>query len=764
MSEIITRYVDVTFDGTYKKMVEGVFQYDHGLKLRVRGVPTNVAWQMQFGNRAGNETVTSIATVSGDAVIGDIPDALLEQQREVVCYMYYEDPNYGITVYEIYFPLMPRLKPAAGSYTPEQIEAYDALVAELQELISEVRNGEYMSALIEFANGYLHETETQITNLTVHDGYRYAADGSLVANTPSIGTSQAVEIPVTAYQEIRWKCYYANRNASYNVKYLMDDNTIVEDTNYTTSGNEYTFTVPTNCVKLLVSCWVIPDVGNTFYLITVGGSPVKDDVDELRDDVDQLREEFDAVSDGLITTTWTETNDYTSYSGYRYASDGTLVANTPTVGTSVAVEMDVDGGEKIKWVCYYANRNTTYSVRYKMSDNSVVEDTNYTTDGDEYIFTVPNNCVKLLITCWVINGNNHFYLATATNIQSAKGYVDSRLNDMADGLPAYYHENNYWGGVIDKVREKSKILHGISFIFATDMHYPGNQLKSKLMMKDILNKTTVPFVICGGDIPAAYGTATELKASGEQHVEYENFIGKDKFFTVRGNHDFTIKTNSSMTTGAPNTGATLPIEYPYDYLMRTQERFVAKQSPDHMCWYIDVPAQKVRIVGVNSCDGQTSDTTASWGLYTRVTDAQLSWIINEACSEDGYNYIFVSHIPSDTALDVNAAVLAPYQNLLLAMKNKTTYSSGSVTADFTNSTSTIVCHITGHEHVDQTHVDNNLLAIGVTCDTIDTLDGFNARAGTITEQAFDVFCIDFDSKTINAVRAGRGNDRNWTYV
>ena len=39
MSEMLNSYVDVTFDGSEKKMVTGVYQYDHGLKLRVHNFP-----------------------------------------------------------------------------------------------------------------------------------------------------------------------------------------------------------------------------------------------------------------------------------------------------------------------------------------------------------------------------------------------------------------------------------------------------------------------------------------------------------------------------------------------------------------------------------------------------------------------------------------------------------------------------------------------------------------------------------------------------
>ena len=95
MSELITKYVDVTFDGTEKQMVRGIYQYDHGVSLRVHGVPTNVAWQMQFGFRGGSCSVTSIATISDGAVVGEIPDTLLMQKREVVCYLYYENETYG---------------------------------------------------------------------------------------------------------------------------------------------------------------------------------------------------------------------------------------------------------------------------------------------------------------------------------------------------------------------------------------------------------------------------------------------------------------------------------------------------------------------------------------------------------------------------------------------------------------------------------------------------------------------------------------------
>ena len=135
MSELITKYVDITFDGENKQMVTGVYQYDHGLSLRVHGIPTNAAWQFQFGHRGGTDSVTVIGATESGAVVGVIPDELLMQKREIVCYLYYESEEFGLTVYVIYIPVDQRMQPATGSYTPQQIDAYDQLVATLQGMI-----------------------------------------------------------------------------------------------------------------------------------------------------------------------------------------------------------------------------------------------------------------------------------------------------------------------------------------------------------------------------------------------------------------------------------------------------------------------------------------------------------------------------------------------------------------------------------------------------------------------------------------------------
>jgi len=282
---------------------------------------------------------------------------------------------------------------AAGAWT-----GTDAMLAIVgTDLASVAKN------LNAFADGYIHETSTEITNTTSHTGYRYAADGSLVANTPSLGTSVAVEVPVSGGQIIRWVCYYANRNSTYNVKYLMSDNSVVTDTNYTSSGNEYVFTVPANCVKLLVTCWVLDDPGNTFYRVTYSADRVKTVIDNLDTTVDLVSEKATSAMLGtapvFANTVAYSAGDYVWYLGtlYRFTADHAAGSWTGTdveeveIGEEIADLKTAIGAENVSYDLTkitglnFASNATAYS-------NASGINTEYTpvSAGDEVTVTLKN--------------------------------------------------------------------------------------------------------------------------------------------------------------------------------------------------------------------------------------------------------------------------------------------------------------------------------------------------------------------------------------
>lgn len=137
MVEIRDKFVDITLDGTKHQIVRGLYQFDHGLKIRIAGVESEDTFQIQYSCVGQNNALTVMSQRDGDIVIADIPDAMQMQAKEIMCYIYLEKDSSGVTVYEIAMPVMPRARPMDSSYTPEQINNYDQLVAELNTLIEE---------------------------------------------------------------------------------------------------------------------------------------------------------------------------------------------------------------------------------------------------------------------------------------------------------------------------------------------------------------------------------------------------------------------------------------------------------------------------------------------------------------------------------------------------------------------------------------------------------------------------------------------------
>lgn len=66
-----------------------------------------------------------------------VPDALLMQDENISAYVYVEDDTSGVTVFEVRIPVIPRPRPTT-LYTPEQIDSYNKVVAELGTAIQEV--------------------------------------------------------------------------------------------------------------------------------------------------------------------------------------------------------------------------------------------------------------------------------------------------------------------------------------------------------------------------------------------------------------------------------------------------------------------------------------------------------------------------------------------------------------------------------------------------------------------------------------------------
>ena len=73
--------------------------------------------------------------------------------------------------------------------------------------------------------------------------------------------------------------------------------------------------------------------------------------------------------------------------------------------------------------------------------------------------------------------------------------------------------------------------------------------------------------------------------------------------------------------------------------------------------------------------------------------------------------------------------------------------------------------LSGHTHVDNSNTSDGVLSVVTTCDSRYTgvsIDS-NRVIGTVNEQAFDVFSINYTNKEINATRIGYGSNRVFDY-
>ena len=342
-----------------------------------------------------------------------------------------------------------------------------------------------------------------------------------------------------------------------------------------------------------------------------------------------------------------------------------------------------------------------------------------------------------------------------SEIEKSKSEIEKLTDDinnlMPGGMPEYYVD--HIAEKIQEVNADTRFINGICFPFITDLHFSANSKNSRFLLKDVLDNTACDFVVCGGDYGVTGADAETSRSCIADLLEYASTIGHSKWFAINGNHDFTG--SEPLTWGET-----------YNAIYRPSERWtIDGKIGGYFC--IDNEAQKTRIICLNSCMPPSVASSAVMDGLVRIGYNQSQYLIDKINEVNAYKIIVVSHIASDSAMSSYFSNMGGLQTVLELLANK---KAGSITAsgrtlnvDFTATTNTLICHISGHSHADESHVSNGVLSISTTCDAYYKDDGHGAVAGTVTEQAFDVFCIDYDAETITAVRIGRGVSRKWSF-
>lgn len=435
-------------------------------------------------------------------------------------------------------------------------------------------------------------------------------------------------------------------------------------------------------------------------------------------------------------------------------------------GTYKSTIVNVEAGEVVLYSGRVYNYNNQYSLIAVDNDNTVLGyELGYTTDNTitDYEYTIPTGSTKLIIQSYIAD----------PVLKKLAPYDLSKINSISDGInqvidaviPEYYNNGNYLENKINTINNNSS-LHGIKFVFITDPHFKYNQLHSLALLQNIKSKTSINCIICGGDFVQAYGGENDISYARNIAFKYSKQLYPD-WFCLRGNHDFTIRTSSSDTSGI-----TKPDSYSIDVVLRPISNWRYEQPTPtvsflndtmhlyaNYCWVLTDEIEKIKIIGF--CDMSSTNTEKSFGIANTITNAYARYFAQLLEATDGYNVIVATHAPITDQL--NGGYNTALTNIINAYNSKTSVSFGSYTVDFSSNTGVLICCISGHNHTDQSATVDGVLHINTTCDALYQDDGYNRTAGTIYEQAFDVFNIDTPKRTIKITRIGAGNDRQFTY-
>lgn len=319
-------------------------------------------------------------------------------------------------------------------------------------------------------------------------------------------------------------------------------------------------------------------------------------------------------------------------------------------------------------------------------------------------------------------------------------YVDS-----AENYPDYYA--NYMGEKVEQIIENMGEVgaDGESFVFITDLHWDtGNAKKSPRLVKEILEKTNLNTIICGGD----------LINHGEKETERNRILDCVKCFDFSGvpfpvafgNHDDNSGSQSSMPERWFSRNEV------FSYVMKPASNHVNYLTNVDWSFTYDRTGTKTRFLFIDTGTEGTINDNARQAIYESLKDVP-----------SGYSVIVVAHWLYNVTNAEFTWFGSELVGVLEAYNAKQAITLHGVEYDYSNSNGSVKCIVMGHSH-------NN--AQGVTAGGIPWMltdsdnylrsNSVDRTVNTLTEQCFDVVSVNYSTGNINAVRIGAGHDRNYS--
>lgn len=440
---------------------------------------------------------------------------------------------------------------------------------------------------------------------------------------------------------------------------------------------------------------------------------------------------FTLNDDGSISLSGTATRDAFFYDGTNPNNRFELPAGEYTLSGGYSSKISI-------YMNFYVDQTTTTpaisAVYSGASANSFTTDSKYYCSINAYIVNGENTNGITLYPQLEEGGEATDYVSPAEwdeslRLQDIEEDIEELQNEVMGSdlnVPSYYNTNSYLVNKCKRFNTLARQSSGASdsFAFVTDLHWTQNAGKSPSLLRFIKKNTRIDKLFCGGDI------CDFEEIESRPYDAFSNFVKAwdNQIYTAVGNHEYISQYG---TEGRAY----------YSFNSLGKDRI---GNLDRSYFYFDNPQAKIRYIFLSAYKANSGTPASGY------EQAQLTWLENVALNlESGWGAIVVTHMTH--SVYENASIGQTATDMLNVL-------------DAYDGDGEIICVISGHTHADYYDTTTGGIPIIVTtCDKyMPWISGSTNMepwlsdrvAGTITEQAIDLFLIDRTAETITKVRVG----------
>lgn len=369
-----------------------------------------------------------------------------------------------------------------------------------------------------------------------------------------------------------------------------------------------------------------------------------------------------------------------------------------------------------------------------------------------------------------------------TDAERIERIKNANVAHLATTIPEYWEDH-----LEEKIAKICELqiqagISGTSFGLITDFHCSDNAMHTPALMEKVLTECGIPYFFNAGDFVSGMGIIAPEDLIREILVTRRLFSRiANKQLMALGNHD-----PAYSTFQPPDYYAEfLSKEEIYEYVFRPQtaysNRVFCENGTD---FYADDGFHKVRYVVLNTHDTPSDelkeDGHAVYNKFrlTGFRSGSVNWFANVALQVPSAEWTVV--LCTHESIGADKGYVYYNQELVLEIINafrkhtaycgRTCYEDvtgydAQVKVDFTGKGGDFAAWVGGHTHRDDSRVLSGVLTVCTINDSMhnSALASCKHQAGTVTEQAFDIFTINKKEHKLYVTRIGCGEDREFTY-